>query len=228
MTKVWPVTMLAASDSEIERHGRNLLGLNQTGQGLRIGQKCVAIGRVERFVEGRVDVAGTDDVAADAFRRIVEGDGAGQIDDAGFGGGVGRFVAARTDAKRAGDVDEHAAFCLRLQDRNGVLGGQKDAAQIDGHALVPLGFADVGDAPDGADASAADHDVQAAKVGDRRPPPSAPRRFRRSRRRPRSVARPACGSDLFANAVELGPGSTADDNVGAGRGQGQCAGTANA
>src|SRR5206468_2497125 len=88
----------------------------------------------------RLDGAGADGVAADMIAGVIDGDLAGEAEDAGFGGGVGGIVGPAVHALDGGDVDDGAAPAPD-HGGDGKPAGAVDAGEVHiDHPLPALGL----------------------------------------------------------------------------------------
>src|SRR5581483_4711154 len=93
----------------------------------------------------RADAVGRNRIDPNALGRELHGDGAGEIQHAGFRGGVGGRLLASPVTGGGSDVDDFSLALLIDHHLRGGAGAVPDAAQADVHHPVPLLFADVED-----------------------------------------------------------------------------------
>ncbi len=94
---------------------------------------------------GGGDVSGEDAVDADVLGAEFVGEGSGETDEGGLGGDVDVEVFGGDHPGDGAHVDDGAPAGGVHEGCDG-LGGEELVAEVDGHALVPVGGGDVGEA----------------------------------------------------------------------------------
>jgi len=108
------------------------------------------------------DECGGDGVDGDAFFGEEIGVGAGEAEDACFGGGIVRTDDAAILSGDGGEIDNASpSFGAHVGER--ALRDEKDGSEIDTDGLVPVGFGDLRGRKRAADAGVVDEDVDGAE-----------------------------------------------------------------
>ena len=87
---------------------------------------------------GRIHQTGEDGIAADVFRCVLRGNGAGQLQDRPFRCCVGQKRDPHpTDTRDRGNIDD-GTLSSTFHERDRVFAGEKHTLHIDGRDLVPF------------------------------------------------------------------------------------------
>lgn len=116
-----------------QRQAGRILRLNALGQGDLLHPRRLGLRRQPQFqLAISDDPAGQYGIHPDAVAAILPGQRLGEAHDAGLGRDIGRHARRAQQRVDRGKIDDGAAAC-RLQQRDGGLGREEAAIQIDRH-----------------------------------------------------------------------------------------------